>query len=148
MIEDIELVEYEHGFLEELVTMWRASFERGVGITDPHPIAEQREYFLSNVIPQNAVRIAVSSGTVLGFVAANEVSVAQLYVHVDHHRRGIGTRMLNWAKSASNGSLWLYTFARNNGAQRFYERHGFEVVERGFEEDWQLEDIKYHWQRE
>lgn len=33
------LVEYDSARLDELVRMWRASFEAGVGIVDPHPIA-------------------------------------------------------------------------------------------------------------
>ena len=56
--------------------------------------------------------------------------------------------MLDWAKGQSEGSLWLYTFQRNLDAQAFYEHHGFEIVERGFEETWQLADIKYQWKAE
>jgi ribosomal protein S18 acetylase RimI-like enzyme len=49
------------------------------------------------------------------------------------------------AKARSSGSLWLYTFARNAIACRFYEKHGFVVAERGFEPHWRLEDVKYVW---
>lgn len=86
-------------------------------------------------------------GELLGFIAASRESIAQLYVRNDHQRRGIGRQMLEWAKEQSGGTLWLYTFARNAGAQRFYEREGFRVVARGFEPRWQLEDIKYEWSR-
>ena len=41
----IEMVDYHDAVLDELVLMWRASFERGVGITDPHPLEEQRDFF-------------------------------------------------------------------------------------------------------
>ena len=87
----------------------------------------------------------MSEGQLVGFVAANVESISQLYVHIEHHRRGIGTRMLDWAKAESTGSLWLYTFAQNVGAQRFYESQGFQIIERGFEAMWQLDDIKYRW---
>jgi ribosomal protein S18 acetylase RimI-like enzyme len=63
-------------------------------------------------------------------------------------RNGLGTRMLDWAKAQSNGSLWLYTFAQNTRACAFYERSGFVAVERGFEEQWQLEDVRYEWTRD
>jgi ribosomal protein S18 acetylase RimI-like enzyme len=39
----------------------------------------------------------------------------------------------------------LFTFEANKNAQRFYERHGFKVVARGFEKEWQLADIEYEW---
>ena len=84
-------------------------------------------------------------GAIVGFVAASEVSVAQLYVHTRYQRLGIGTLLLNWAKNQSKGSLWLYTFARNSRACSFYEGSGFRAVARGFEPMWQLEDVKYEW---
>jgi GNAT superfamily N-acetyltransferase len=125
--------------------MWRASFEKGVGITDPHPLAEQRAYFQREILPCNSVRVALLQDRIVGFAAASRTSVAQLYVRLGFQRRGIGTLLLDWAKSQSEGSLWLYTFARNANACFFYERSGFEVVARGFEPTWQLEDVKYEW---
>lgn len=56
---------------DELVRMWRASFEYGVGVTDPHPLTEQRGYFFSEVRPRNAVRVAMLEDCMVGFVAAN-----------------------------------------------------------------------------
>jgi len=141
------LAEFEAARLDELVAMWRASFEAGVGIKDPHPMTAQKDYFLTQVLPRNAVRIALLGGELVGFVAASRESIAQLYVRIGFQRRGIGRQFLAWAKAQSGGSLWLYTFARNEGAQRFYEREGFRIVARGFEPIWQLEDIKYEWRR-
>jgi GNAT superfamily N-acetyltransferase len=111
------LAEFDARRLDELVPMWRASFEAGVGIIDPHPLAEQRQYFLSEVLPHNQVRFALLAGELVGFVAATEESVAQLYVRVGFQRRGIGAQLLAWAKAQSDGSLWLYTFAQNAGAR-------------------------------
>ncbi|MGZ5267985.1 MAG: N-acetyltransferase family protein [Caldimonas sp.] len=138
-------VEYDAAHLEPLLRMWRESFEFGVGITDPHPLSEQREYFVSRVLPDNEVTLALVSSQLVGFVAASEESVSQLHVRVGFHRRGIGSALLALAKARSSGTLWLYTFARNVNACRFYEEQGFVVVERGFEPHWKLEDVKYAW---
>jgi ribosomal protein S18 acetylase RimI-like enzyme len=73
--------------------------------------------------------------------------VAQLYVRKGLHRRGIGAQLLAWAKERSGGSLWLYTFEQNAVARAFYEKHGFRIVARGFEPEWQLPDLKYRWER-
>jgi ribosomal protein S18 acetylase RimI-like enzyme len=81
----------------------------------------------------------------VGFIAASEESVSQLHVRVAFHRRGIGSALLALAKAKSSGTLWLYTFARNARACRFYEKRGFTVLERGFEPHWELEDVKYGW---
>ncbi len=141
----IEMSEFRIEQADELVSMWRASFEHGVGIVDPNPIAEQRDYFLSTVVPNNTVAVAMLDDRIVGFVAASCESIAQLYVHVGYHRKGIGSLLLDWAKRHSRGTLWLHTFECNMVARRFYEGHGFEVVERGFEEMWQLPDVKYSW---
>lgn len=143
----VALVEFEPRWLDELVCMWRASFEAGVGIVDPHPLAQQRSYFVDEVLPRNDVCVARQDGRIVGFIAATRESIAQLYVRVGCQRQGIGRALLEWAKDRSSGYLWLYTFARNRGAQAFYERNGFVVAARGFEPTWQLEDIRYEWSR-
>lgn len=142
------LVEFDADRLEELIAMWRASFEAGVGVRDPHPIEAQELYFLTQVLPHNVVRMALLEGQLVGFVAASRERLAQLYVRVGYQRRGIGRQMLEWAKAQSGGSLSLFTFARNKVARRFYEREGFSIAAYGFEPTWELEDITYEWRRD
>jgi ribosomal protein S18 acetylase RimI-like enzyme len=144
----LELVEYDASFLGRLVVLWREAFEFGVGVTDPHPLSEQRDYFLAQVLPQYRVTLAVLESKLAGFIAASEESVSQLHVQVGLHRQGIGSALLALSKARSKGSLWLYAFTRNVRACRFYEKHGFVAVERGFEPNWQLEDVKYSWSAE
>jgi len=142
---DVRLTEFDPAHLRELVLMWRASFEAGVGIEDPHPLEAQERYFLDELLSHHSVCVATSGDEVVAFVAANKESIAQLYVRVCWWRRGIGARMLEWAKAQSGGSLWLYTFARNAAARAFYEHHGFVVEAHGYEPTWQLEDVRYRW---
>ncbi len=130
-----------------LVDMWRASFEHGVGIRDPHPIEQQIEFLFAKVVPAFKVRVARRGGDIVGFLASNPESISQLFVRVADIGQGIGSRLLEIAKAESSGSLWLYTFARNTNARRFYERHGFSAIAFGFEPTWQLEDVKYQWVR-
>ena len=55
----VDLVAFESLWLDVLVPMWRESFEAGVGVIDSHPLADQRRYFLDDVLPQNSVRLAL-----------------------------------------------------------------------------------------
>jgi ribosomal protein S18 acetylase RimI-like enzyme len=142
------LAEYDPAWLEALIPMWRAAFEQAVGVVDPHPIAEQRAYFVEKVLAAYDVRIAVVESELAGFVAASRESIVQLYVFIGFQRRGIGKAMLDWAKAASCGTLWLYTFARNARACSFYESQGFIATARGFEPNWKLDDVRYEWSRE
>lgn len=142
---ELVILPYAPSFDDELVPMWRASFEQGVGVRDPHPIAEQRAYLHEQVVPHHTVRLAFRDGLLVGFLASNRDWIAQLYVRVGCQRQGIGARLLELAKAGSAGSLRLHTFERNQGARAFYERHGFRAIARGFEPTWQLADVTYLW---
>ena len=143
----IELTPCRPEFRERLVDLWRASFALGVGAPVPNPRDEHLRYFDEHVLAKTRVETALCDGEPVGFCASTPEAVMQLYVHVDHLGRGIGSRLLDHAKAASSGRLWLYTFVTNTNAQRFYERHGFEIVERGFEPVMQLGDLRYEWRR-
>ena len=55
----------------------------------------------------------------------------KLYVHPDHHGRGIGSRLLAEVESRVEGDeLWLEVVDGNEQALAFYRGHGFEVRER------------------
>jgi len=132
---------------DPLVKMWRESFEFGVGITDTHPIEDQIRFLVEKLVPHNTLHVVKERERIVGFSASTPESISALYVRVEHIGQGIGTYLLDLAKVESTGSLWLYTFARNARARRFYERHGFVEGEHGFENMWGLEDVKYRWWR-
>ena len=56
--EQVHIAEFRAELADELLPMWRASFEESVGLTDPHPLEEQRAYLQREVVPHNAVRVA------------------------------------------------------------------------------------------
>jgi ribosomal protein S18 acetylase RimI-like enzyme len=147
MTSPVEITPYQPRFRDALVDLWRASFAQGVGAPVPHTVADQRQYFEEHTLAETCVQLALLDGAIVGFVACTPDWVEQLYVHVDHLGQGIGSRLLEFAKSRSGGRLWLYTFATNTNAQRFYERHDFAVLERGFEPVMQLGDLRYEWRR-
>ena len=143
----MNITDYEPTHALELVEMWRASFEHGVGIKDPNPIEAQLGFFLGEVVPNSRVRVAVEESEIVAFMASTPESIEHLYVRVKSFGQGIGARLMELAKSESTGSLSLHTFAQNTGARRFYEHHGFVEVERESENMWKLEAINYLWVR-
>jgi ribosomal protein S18 acetylase RimI-like enzyme len=147
MFTPVELAPYHPDYREALVDLWRTSFERGVGHPVPNSVEDHRRFFDEHMLTGTGVHLALRDGTLVGFGAFTSDCVVQLYVHVDHLGQGIGTRLLELAKANSRGKLWLHTFVTNHNAQHFYERHGFEVVERGFEPMMQLGDLRYEWRR-
>jgi ribosomal protein S18 acetylase RimI-like enzyme len=127
--------------------MWRASFEFGVGIKDHHPIEEQLAFLHEQLVPSNTICVAKQAELIVGFCAFTTQSIAALYVRVESVAQGIGSQLLRLAQEQSSGNLWLYTFAQNHRARRFYGRNGFVEVAHGFENMWQLEDVRCEWSR-
>jgi GNAT superfamily N-acetyltransferase len=143
----IRIDDYKPEFARALVEMWRESFQHGVGIIDTRPIEQQQSFFENEVLPKCKVRVALEGAMIVGFIAFTPTWVEHLYVAVPSIGQGIGTRLLNEAKNESEGTLLLYTFAQNSAARAFYERHGFKDIGHGFENMWNLEDVKYQWLR-
>lgn len=130
---------------DELVHLWRVSFEHGVGIDDPHPLSEQRAFLLDVVAVEHRVQLLRDGSGILAFLATTPTEIGHLYVRTDRLGQGLGSRLVGLAKAQSSGTLDLHTFARNAPARAFYARHGFVEVAEGFEEHWQLPDVLLRW---
>ena len=83
-----------------------------------------------------------------GFIAQQGSKIQALYVSSQAQGQGIGTTLLNHAKS-QNETLELWTFQKNLIAQQFYSGHGFFEISRtdGRGNDEKLPDIHLKWQR-
>lgn len=142
----VALVERDARRRDELVRLWRARSEAAAaGVTDPHPLAQQRRHSADEVLPRNEVRVALRDRRIAGLIAATRESIAQLSERVGCRRQGIRRARLAQAKDRPSGHLRLDPYARNRGAQAFCAGCGFVVAARGFEPMRQLEDIRYEW---
>ena len=68
-------------------------------------------------------------GEIVGFFGLNGDELSHIYVDPGRQGRGIGTEMLERAKALRPQRLELWVFQKNEGARRFYERHGFRLAE-------------------
>lgn len=113
-----------------------------------HSDAETRDHFATHVLPTSTVWVAEDSGYgIVGFIAVQDGWIAHLYVLPGHTGRGIGEVLLDLAKAMAD-RLDLWTFQANEGARRFYARHGFVEVDRtdGANEEG-APDIHLRWTR-
>lgn len=87
-----------------------------------------------HIAKHDEVWVAEEAGRILGFLAIDrsegygEDLLAKLYVDPGAQNRGVGTALLDKAKALRPDGLVLWVFQRNEGARRFYERHGFRLV--------------------
>ena len=92
---------------------------------------ETCEWMREVVFPQRSIRIAEQDGEIVGFAARDGAWLEHLYVKVGFTGRGIGSELLQVVMSEAKlvtPVLRLYAFQCNEGARRFYERHGFAAV--------------------
>jgi len=65
-------------------------------------------------------------------VSPDDGEIQRLYILQGHQGGGRGTLLLNtaleWLERDGPRTLWIGVWSENYGAQRFYARHGFEIV--------------------
>ena len=103
--------------------------------------------FADGLIAQNWVYVFERT-EIEAFIAQQGCEIHALYVNSKAQGHGIGTTLLNHAKS-HNETLELWTFQKNLRAQQFYTHHGFFEISRtdGRGNDEKLPDIHLKWQR-
>jgi GNAT superfamily N-acetyltransferase len=100
-----------------------------------HSDGAVREWVRRQLVPAGRTTVAVADGVVVGFLAVSTRTesswIDQLYVLPAWVERGIGSRLLEVARSALPPPIRLYTFQGNERARRIYERRGFQAIALG-----------------
>lgn len=126
----------------------RAAAEIGSIPPPAHTDDETSEWIRRVVIPKLDCWLGLTpGGELVGIMVLEADWIDQLYVDPELTGRGIGVALLEVAKRERPHGLRLWTFASNDGARRFYERHGFREVERsdGSRNEERAPDVRYVW---
>jgi len=127
----------------------RAAFDQALPwLAGLHTPEEDRQFFRTRLFRACEVWGAADGAELAGIIAFREGWIDQLYVLPTTQRRGIGTELLDVAKSKF-ARLQLWTFQRNPQARRFYESRGFVLVEEtdGAGNEEREPDARYLWTR-
>lgn len=145
----VEVRPYKPDDLEAVVALWRASKRDAflyVESQQSYTLEEDTAYFRHIVAVENEVWIAEVDGRLTGLLAIRGDFIDQLYVAVDVKRSGVGSALLQKARSLSPAGLRLFTFQRNTAARAFYEKHRFVAVRFGISPPPENEpDVEYRW---
>ncbi len=112
-----------------------------------HPADDVRAYVADVLIPEREVWLAVDDGEPVGVLVLDGGDLDWLFVVPQAQARGVGSALLDHAKSLRPDGLSLWTFVSNVAAQRFYEGRGFVEAERtdGAANEERAPDIRYVW---
>ena len=135
--------------MDAAAAVHRAAFDHALPwLAGLHTPEEDRQFFRTRLFRACEVWGAADGAELAGIIAFREGWIDQLYVLPTTQRRGIGTELLDVAKSKF-ARLQLWTFQRNAQARRFYEARGFVLVEEtdGAGNEEREPDARYLWSR-
>jgi ribosomal protein S18 acetylase RimI-like enzyme len=138
----------EPGDTEAVGDVFLAALAGMTYLPELHTEEETRVFIRDVLLPKNEVWVAEDDGgRVIGFVGLGDDFVWHLWVLPEEQNRGVGTALLELAKERRLEGLQLWVFQRNVGARRFYERHGFALVELtdGSGNEEREPDARYAW---
>ncbi|WP_367874507.1 GNAT family N-acetyltransferase [Luteolibacter sp. Populi] len=113
-----------------------------------HTAEEDLAFYATRGFPNSEIWLSECDGSLSGFIAFRAAWVHQLYVHPHHQGCGLGTALLDIAKTAQL-SIRLWTFQCNARARKFYEHQGFRIEREtdGAENEEKQPDVLYVWER-
>ncbi len=119
---------------DTLAAILRAAMQGAMpSLPELHTPEEDRSFLRKVVLPNEEVWVAEQDAQTVGFAALGSRQdfdfLEHIYVAPEHQGRGIGTELFKRAQERRPAGFRLWVFQRNEGARRFYERHGCRLVE-------------------
>lgn len=119
---------YKDTDLDELLEAWSAASAVAHPFLSQEFLAAERENIPNLYLPIAETWVFEIDGRVMGFIALIENEVGAVFVHPDHHRKGIGNKLLDKAKELRE-ELEVEVFRKNAIGRAFYAKYGFELIE-------------------
>lgn len=96
------------------------------GSCDPRafvPLASDPE---AEVLRRSQILIAEDGRELIGFAAVDDSYLSFLYVHPEHHRKGIGRTLLRASLAVAGRDPWTIVLSGNEPALALYRSEGFQ----------------------
>jgi len=114
---------------DAIADVFTPSFQGLTFLPNLHTGEGNRAWIRKIVLARHEVWVAEADGRIVGFAALSDSMLEHMYVHPEAQNRGVGTALLDQARQRRPNGFRLWVFQKNEGARRFYERHGCRLVE-------------------
>jgi putative acetyltransferase len=123
---------YARADQDQLLDVWERAARIAHSFLPAQHFEDERREITDTWLDIAETTVFESEGQVVGFLCLLGDEVGGIFVDPDHQRTGIGRALMDDAR-AKRDSLELGVLEANAPARRFYEKYGFEVVERRVE---------------
>ena len=129
-----------------IATLFRRSFSTLTFAPVLHTPDEYLQH-VRHLIREHELWVYEAGDGILGFASLDDGQLANLYVEPDVLGQGIGSALLDHAKTRRPDGFRLWVFQENARARRFYVRHGCTLVELtdGHDNEEGQPDALYEW---
>lgn len=119
--------------LDQIMTIWLAS---NLDAHDFVPASYWQENFdlVKQLMPKAELTVVQVEGKIIGFAGMQGDYLAGIFIEAAYRDRGLGTQLLTDLQ-ARHPVITLNVFDQNTGAKQFYQRHGFHLEQKQFDEE-------------
>lgn len=131
--------------LTEVINIWLS-----VNI-DAHDFIDSK-YWIDNKaivetsLVQAEVYVYTLNNKILGFIGLDSNYIAGIFISVSTQSKGIGTKLLNYAKLKKD-KLNLSVYEKNNRAIHFYTREGFKIIKENLDTETNEKEFFMSWEK-
>ena len=128
---DVSIRLYNDSDLERVIAIWMEGWA-STGLAFKPPILNAET--LRTRIPEACTRgivlihVACVRTDVVAFIIFKDDKLDQLFVDPRFQRKGIGRKLVEFARATRPHGFWLTAAAASQGANRFYQREGLKLT--------------------
>jgi len=132
---------YQDTDLNDLLDVWYSASKVAHHFLDEAFFDQEKANIASVYLPVAETLVYEQQGEVVGFISLIENEVGGLFVHADHHRKGIGRALMDHAAKIRM-PLVLDVFEDNSIGRGFYKKYGFVEIGEIFNEETKKNQIR------
>ncbi len=132
----------QHTDIDAMLSIWLSASIRAHDFVPADFWESQLDDMRTMYLPASQSVILEQDTKVIGFCSLYNESLAALFVAPQHQGKGIGSKLINYAKS-QHTQLSLTVYKKNQASTDFYLKHGFiisaeQVDPRTHHEEWMM----------